>query len=167
MKNVTMADIETVAVREDEEKRKLSHGDVTPSKRKHNTFKPIGIEKDILTVDPVPGFEDRWVLDNPPGNITRKLRMGYEFVIDDTTEVGDVSVDGHRVPGGVVCKYGDPRHKTLQYLMRIPKELYDEHQKKKQVVVDEINNELYRKAPGEYTGKESKVESGLAIHTKD
>jgi len=152
---------------QEEEERKLNRGDATEVQRKkrYEVYKPIGVEGDVLTADTPEGFVDRWVLDHPPGRITKVLRAGYGFVIDDDVEVGDASVDGNRVPGGVVCKYGDPRHKTLQYLMRIDLDTYNKHQAEKQKVVDAIDDELYRKTSGElYTAKETKRESGIAVH---
>ena len=150
----------------EEGERKLSDGEQAV---KSNTWKPAGIESNILTVETPPGYVDRWVLDHPPGNIMKRLRQGYEFVIDPTIKVGDEHhIDGHRVPGDVVCKYGNPRQKDLQYLMRITKEKHDELVKKQQLAVDEIDKQLYRKEGGEqYVAPESKQETGLAQHRKD
>lgn len=158
---------EEIALTDDEEKRKLAFGDQTEEKRRFNEFRPVGMEKNVLTVRTPPGKVDRWVLDHPPGRITYMLERGYSMVVDETVEVGDKSVDGQRVPGGVVSKYGDPKFKTLTYLMRIDKDRYDALQKEKQDEVDKVHNQLYgNRGDGLYTTKDSKVETGIAIHGK-
>lgn len=137
-------------VKMEEDDRQLNHGDVTDKKRRYNVYKPVGEEANILTVETPPGFVDRWVLDYPPGNISKRIRLGYGFVVDDTVEVGDKSIDGTRAPGGVVCKYGDPKHGTLQYLMRIDKDTYDKNQKNKMEKLDEIDKQLGTPKDGFY-----------------
>ena len=113
---------------------------------------PIHESRNILTVEEDPNYMYRWVRDYPAGNVSRFKRAGYEFVIDEGMDVGDVSIDGQRAVGGVVSKMGDPKHGTMLHLMRIKKEFYEEDQNAKQAKLDELDKQLFADAnkPGFY-----------------
>ena len=125
---------------------KLSLGNTVEADRKRRDRVPIHESRNLLTVEEDPRYQYRWVRDYPAGNVSRFLRAGYEFVIDESIEVGDVAIDGQRAVGGVVSKMGDPKHGTMLYLMRILKELYIEDQDAKQKQLDEIDKQLYAQA---------------------
>jgi len=88
-----------------------------------------GEARNVLTIsDEDPNFVYRWVNDMKGGMRIRKfLAASYEFVKDPAITVGD----GEEV--GAISGIGDAIQRevgegTISYLMRIPKEFYDEDQ---------------------------------------
>lgn len=83
------------------------------------------------------------------------LEAGYEFVPKDGLQVGDQSVDSARGTESVVKK--GVGMGTVAYLMRIPRDLYNEDQAAKQALVDQSEEGIRRpKVEGAY----GKVELG-------
>lgn len=84
---------------------------------------PINGEHNILTVEGLdPNYEYRWVNDEP-GRIDRFKLAGYETVEHDVT-VGDATADTSSQVGKVVTR--PVGSGFTGYLMRIPKEYYEE-----------------------------------------
>lgn len=118
-----------------------------PRKEAHER-KPLGMRRDILTgPGQDPNYNYRWF--NTDGDrwrtrIADAEEAGYEQVRDRSGEIatGADGINVPRSPGSVVSR---PMGAGVQgILMRIPKDVYDEDQKRKQVVVDRIDAELKR-----------------------
>lgn len=107
----------------------------------------VGGRPDVLTVKTQePGFEYRVVADRR-GRIEQLTERGYEIVTHET-EVGDKRV-------GVPTQEGSPVKINLGrgeqgYLMRIPKEWYEEDQAAKQEEIAEIEEQMIPNEPGHY-----------------
>lgn len=118
---------------------------------------PMGSSRGILPVHDTPeGYVDRWVKADP-GRIEKALQSGREFVRD--ASVGDRTVDRGSSVGAIVHNENDG---TPLYLMRIPKEYFDEDQKAKQEKVDRLEEGLRRpktKQWGDFES-ESSISSG-------
>ena len=116
---------------------------------------PMGSARNILPVHDTPdGYVDRWIKDSP-GRLEKALKSGREFVREAT--VGDRQVDRGSSVGAVVHNDNDG---TPLYLMRIPKEYYDEDQKAKQEVVDKKEDGLRRPKTKQWDGFESESTIG-------
>lgn len=102
---------------------------------------PVSGNRDVLTISRKdPAFEYRIVKDKP-GRVDKFLVGGYEIVTNET-QVGDKRV-------GVPAQEGSPVKISLGggeqgYLMRIPKEWYDEDQKAKQDALDAQESAMKR-----------------------
>ena len=115
--------------------------------------KPLG-RKDILTVhgiEPDPNFVRRWIND-VDDRLPRALEAGYVFVDRHGQLVGDESIDEARREGTLMSKIVGPN--LTAFLMKIPKEWYDEDQARKQNEIDlqeaEMKKELTDRLQGRY-----------------
>lgn len=118
---------------------------------------PMGSARNILPVHDTPeGYVDRWIKASP-GRIEKALASGREFVRD--ASVGDKTVDRGSSVGAVVHNEADG---TPLYLMRIPKEYFDEDQKAKQEKSDRMEEGLRRPKTKQWGGfeSESTISSG-------
>lgn len=117
--------------------------------------------KNVLTVFGVeadPNYHYRIVNDDPTtGQLQKKLDLGYEFVnAGNNVQVGDKDANSASNVGNVVSKIvgpdrnGDPMR---AYLLRIPKEFFEEDQEAKMAAVDKADNllrsEWQEKAPSD------------------
>ena len=85
-----------------------------------------------------PAFHYRWV-NNEPGRVFEMSEIGYELV-QDPMKVGEgPEVNGHQLGSAVQRQVGQG---TLAYLMRIPRELYDQMQDAKLADVRAIEDAL-------------------------
>jgi len=91
------------------------------------------------------GFEYRWI--NDKGDRIRRAKQGsWEFIEDDGFQIGDEHIVNGPTEGKgtVVEKVVDQDTGMKAYLMRIPKEYYDEDQKAKQAQIDDTEKQLMR-----------------------
>lgn len=91
---------------------------------------PVSGQRDILTVkhEKDPNFVER-IVNDKPGRIDKFLAAGYE-IVTTPTEIGDPRV-GTPTPEGSPVKISVGRGQQA-YLMRQPKEFYEEDQKAKE-----------------------------------
>lgn len=109
---------------------------------------PFGVPQSRLTVaNPDPSFVYRWVNDDGRGRIDRALAGGYEFAPSVGQKVGSGSADGNSDVGSKVSRIVGTQEGGAgmrAYLMRIPRELYDQDQRAKQAQVDEVDKAIRR-----------------------
>lgn len=80
--------------------------------------------------------------------IARFLDGGYEFVAKDGTSVGETTVDSS---SGLDSRVKKPVGQGIYaYLMRLPRELYNEDQKAKQRELDRLDEAIKRPQGAEY-----------------
>lgn len=129
----------------------------TEKSRKVNTTKriPVSGNRDILSVEGKdPNFVYRWVND-VDGRVDRFKLGGYE-VVEHDVEVGQRTVETSNGTSSVVSKnVGVGR---TAYLMRIPKEYYDEDQKVKNKLIDDSEADMKRALNSNQNGTYGKVE---------
>lgn len=106
---------------------------------------PLGVQRQKLVLDQLkdPNYVYRWVNDGGT-RIQNALEGGYEFVSAETAgQIGvrDVIPTNTDLGSGVsmVVERGTGRR---AFLMRIPKEFYDEDQAVKQKVVDRVDDAI-------------------------
>lgn len=108
---------------------------------------PFGVPQSRLTVaNQDPNFVYRWVNDDGRGRLDRAVQGGYEFA-PDTMRVGTGSRDGNSDVGSKVSRVVGTQEGGAgmrAYLMRIPRDLYNEDQAAKQRQVDEIDKAIKR-----------------------
>lgn len=106
---------------------------------------PLAEQRNKLTVtNRDPNFEYRFVND-VDDRVSRFKLAGWEMAPKDEHEVGDPLVDtGQATTTSIVEKAVGGRIKA--FLMRIPKEWYDEDQTKKQEEVDKSEAAMKREA---------------------
>lgn len=115
---------------------------------------PIGQRRPMAISETLdPNFEYRHVRGNPL-NLQRYIDAGYEFV-DGGIEVGDHGLMRGTRPDSRVSIPSQDSNDRL-YLMRLPKELYDDDQKAKQREVDRTEEALYPDARNR--GLEGKID---------
>ena len=122
---------------------------------------PVGLrQRQKLDVQCDPNFVQRWVVDydGTGDRIAAFKAGGYELVESKVATVGDSRVDQATPEGSVEQRNAGNGQK--QYLMQIPKELYDADQKAKQAIVDKSEDALKKPAlDGTY--------GNIDIQTKD
>lgn len=133
------------------QKRNPIEGTETPKRKRI----PVSGNRDILTVQGKdPNYVYRFVND-VPGRIAKFQAAGYEVVDHDAT-IGGVTVDSSKGTDSTKSKIvGQDRltgNAVEAYLMRIPKEYYEEDQAAKQQKIDEKEIAMKRetKKPGHY-----------------
>lgn len=100
---------------------------------------PVSGPRDILTIpNRDPNYEYRWVKDTP-GRIQRFFAGGWEYHVDPEAVVGQRAVDSGSRLGSALTRNTDG---TVLVAMRIPKEWYDEDQKRKWDEVDALMNSM-------------------------
>ena len=106
---------------------------------------PIHEQRDKLTVsNPDPNMVRRWV-NNVDDRIEKFKLAGYTPVARKDVEIGDIAVDtGQATTTSIVEKAVGGRVKAI--LMEIPKDLYEEDQRKKQELVDASEAAMKRDA---------------------
>ncbi len=102
-------------------------------------------------------FSGRWVSDQD-GRLATFLEGGYEFVTRDMiSSAGEATVETSKGLDSRVTKPGGLG--VTLYLMRIPKNLYDEDQATKARNVDQIEKSMRAPQPGTYGSV--KIESDI------
>jgi len=100
---------------------------------------PVSGPRDILTISGKdPNYEYRWVKDTP-GRIQRFFNGGWEYHVDPEAVVGQRTVDSGSRLGSALTRNTDG---TVLVAMRIPKEWYDEDQKRKWDEIDAIEDSM-------------------------
>ncbi len=113
---------------------------------------PMG-RRDVLAVTGINEneFVPRWMNDIDD-RLQRALEAGYSFVDSAGITVGDATPESVRGGGSVMTKRVG--NGTVAYLMKIPKEWYDQDQKAKDAKIShleaEMKKELTDKAQGRY-----------------
>lgn len=110
----------------------------TSINRKRPNRIPVAESRNVLTVEGKldrNAYVPRWVND-VDDRIERFRQAGYDFVKNDGITVGIETADWRGTSDGSIVRKGVGRGVTA-YLMAIPKEFYDEDQKKKQKLIDE------------------------------
>jgi len=127
-----------------------------------------GMERNILSVDGCdPEYVYRWVLDvsEDGTRIERFKSASYEFAPSDGLTVGDQAVYQSKSKGSVV-RAPAGRDGNYQYLMRIPKEFYDEDLEAKAAAVDATEQQMKRPSEdgqyGKYDGEAFKTSRNLS-----
>lgn len=130
----------------------------TKTRKKRPERAKVGGGRDLLNVrftdkSMDKNYATRWVNDEP-SRIMHLQERGYEFVRwDEVEKVGDKSINNVTHDSEYVSKdvgtWGGGR--MTAYLMKIPREYFEEDQQEKQKEVDEIERQLYpQKKPGFY-----------------
>lgn len=117
---------------------------------------PLSGPRDLLTIEGAEaGFVYRWIndLDN---RIGRALQAGYEFV-EDVTKVGEKTVDFDPRQNNETCTSKGVGKGVTAYLMRIPKEWYDQDQAEKQAAINAGEEDMYRQLNQSGDGRYGKV----------
>lgn len=121
---------------------------------------PVSGHRDILTVvGKDDDFVYRWVLDKQEdgSRIQRFALAGYDFVQSENVRVGQDSVYQTKNVGSIVRKpSGDGQY---LYLMRIPKEWYQEDQDAKARVISEKEGSIARERNPEDKGDDGQYGS--------
>lgn len=124
------------------------------------TRQPVGLRNRQKTVKSDPSYVERWVVDydGTGDRIAAFKQGGYEHVPVQANTLGDSRVDAASPEGSIEQRNVGNGQKG--YLMRIPRELYEEDQKAKQGLVNKTEEALKRPAlDGAY--------GSLKIETKD
>lgn len=123
---------------------------------------PVG-QRNVLTVSGKDTDKYSYRIVNDTGDrIAQFLEAGYELVDASTHRVGDKRVNAASPEGSkaqVSVGKGDKA-----YVMRIPKEWYEEDQKAKQAEVDRLEQSIKQTAKG--TGDYGSVSISLGAPTK-
>lgn len=136
----------------------------SPSNKDRSTDRPkrtpVGGRRDILTVaGKDPNYVYRWFNDEGD-RIIQALNGGYHVVTnegDEIHEIGDLKASDTEGVGTPIVKsvgkdaYGNPMY---AYLMRIPREWYEEDQAEKQKEVDASEESIFNPddSLGQYGG---------------
>jgi hypothetical protein len=100
---------------------------------------PVSGPRDILTIqNRDPNYSYRWVKDTP-GRIQRFFTGGWEYHVDPDAVVGQRAVDSGSRLGSALTRNTDG---TVLVAMRIPKEWYDEDQKRKWDEIDALESSM-------------------------
>jgi hypothetical protein len=135
----------------------------TTETKVRNKRKPFGVPRSKLTVDNLdPNYHYRWILD-APGRLQEAIEGDYSFV--DPKEVGreangetKVWVRGGSNVDGTVQR---------QYLMKIPREFYEEDKQVSQSYLDDIDTAIRGGKLDARLGDNRYVpENGISIKTK-
>jgi hypothetical protein len=121
---------------------------------------PVSGNRDILTVlGKDPEYEYRWIADYSEDGqrIWRFMQAGYTFVSANTVEVGQSHVYQSENVGSIVRR---PAGKTgdFLYLMKIPKEFYNEDQAAKQAEIDSVERSMQRRRKAQDAGDDGEYE---------
>lgn len=106
---------------------------------------PVGVQRLKMATPERKGYIRRWVNDEMDGRIQRFKAGGYQFVEDSNVKIGEQAESGNRHLGSaktlVVGTHpnGEPK---LAYLMEIKKEFYDEDQRAKAKINNEIDEAI-------------------------
>lgn len=134
----------------------------TTETKQRNKRKPFGVPRSKLTVENLdPAFHYRWILD-APGRIAEALDGDYSFV--DPIEVNREPNGENKVyvRGGSNVDGSEQR----QYLMKIPREFFEDDQKLSQTYLDEIDNAIKGGKINQTLGDNRYVpENGISIKT--
>lgn len=109
---------------------------------------PLGVARAHLTVsDKDPNYSYRWIKGSPE-RLAAAESGGYEYVSQGQAgKVGEGAEDGNTDVGSRVSRlvgtHADGKPRT-DYLMRIPKDIYDADQAEKQRKVDEVDAAIKR-----------------------
>lgn len=137
---------EVVEVQEQEEPRKPA-----PLKERMKRV-PIGTRRNLTTAEDLdPNYEHRWVRDKD-ARLQTFLDAGYEFV--DAGTSGEGGIRPSNTDSRTTAPSKDSADKL--YLMRIPKDYFEEDQRAKQERIDAIENDL--KPSAEREGLSGKLE---------
>lgn len=107
---------------------------------------PVGLRNRQTTRAPDPNYVERWVVDydGTGDRIAAFKKGGYEHVPASVNTLGDSRVDAASPEGSIEQRNVGNGQKG--YLMRIPRELYEEDQKVKQQAVTATEEALKRPA---------------------
>lgn len=128
---------------EQPKKAEVADVQVTPEVTKQRVTRanriPVSGPRDILTIpNRDPNYQYRWVKDTP-GRIQRFFNGGWEYHVDPEAQVGQKAVDSGSKLGSALTRNTDG---TVLVAMRIPKEWYDEDQKRKWDEIDALENSM-------------------------
>jgi hypothetical protein len=120
----------------------------SPSGRVTRT--PVGRRNRLTVTNKDAGYVYRFVNDTGD-NVLRYQEAGYEFAPDSKHTVGDKRVNMATSEGSIkqVSVGGDMK----AFLMRIPKDIYEDQQKAKQARVDQLEEDTKRTALNGTYGK--------------
>ena len=126
--------------------REVTRGDDKPKRI------PVGAGNKLEFSGKDPNYAYRIVNDNP-GRLQMFLQAGYEFCTTETRESDKGAAEAGSTDTRIVADAG---RGVKGYLMRIPKELYDEDQANKIMAVKQAEDQLKNRNPnpkkGEYQG---------------
>jgi hypothetical protein len=135
----------------------------TKTTQLRNKRKPFGVPRSKLSVEKQdPAFHYRWILD-APGRIQEAIEGDYSFV--EPSEVG-------REPNGENKEFvrGDTNpdgSAQRQYLMKIPREFYEEDKKEAQSHLDQIDAAIRGGKLSQVAGDNRYIpDGGISIKTK-
>lgn len=128
-------------------KSRPAKGETRAKDRPERHYAPIGEFRDLLNVSGGDEeFEYRWIMDTSASGqrVFAAYHAGWDFV-DASKETG-LSIGEHFVDRsdthGSIFRRPANKHGDFLYLMRMPKDRYEEVQKQKQVEIDELECEL-------------------------
>lgn len=154
----------------DSTEQRDSRGRGTADTRKERI--PFGVQHSRLTVaNPDPNYVYRWVNDDGRGRIDRATAGGYEFVqADSDQKVGTGSADGNSDVGSRVSRIVGTQEGGAgmrAYLMRIKREWYEQDQKAKQALVDQIDSAIKR-GDAHRSGDDNRYvpKAGISVNTE-
>jgi hypothetical protein len=115
--------------------------------KRRTIVKRAGLDgREILTVRDLPDqdiYHYHWINDQGD-RLQKRYEEGYDFVGKNGLTAGDTNVDSARGASSVLCK--SVGRGVTAYLMRIPKDLYDEYQQAKERIVKESEDEIKQSA---------------------
>ena len=141
---------------------------VTEEQRKERI--PLGTIRRKLSVPDgliPPNKVGRWVNDKP-GRIQQALDGGYDFIEDPLAKVGE-GPENQRDPLSTKIRRTVDRETGMKaYLMAIPKRFYDQDQKEKNRLLDEIDADIQGGNIEGRVGQDGRYvpSSGIKITTK-
>jgi hypothetical protein len=142
--------------------KKMADNKTTETKQR-NKRKAFGQPRSKLTIDKQdPAFHYRWILD-APGRLQEALEGDYTFV--EPKEVGrDANGENKVFVKGTTNADGSVQ---LQYLMKIPREFYEEDQAVAQAYLDDIDAAIKGGRINQTAGDKRYVpDNGISIKTK-
>lgn len=127
---------------------------------------PMGTYRDILSVlGKDPDYHYRWVSDvSHRGNRILRLQMaGYELATSEGLTVGEPMVFKTQ-EGGSIVRQPDGKSGNYLYLMRIPREFYEEDDERKQQEISNVEQQMYSEVEeGSYLDKNRKLQSKIGL----
>lgn len=123
----------------------------SPSGRVTRT--PVGRRNRLTVTNKDPAFHYR-IVNDTADNVLRYQEAGYELVPDSKHAVGDKRVNMATSEGSIkqISVGGDVK----AFLMRVPKDIYEDNQKEKAARVDQLEEDSKRNA---LTGTYGKLET--------
>lgn len=112
---------------------------------------PVGSRPALAVVGKDPNFEYRWVNDDE-GRISMFQQGGWKLVTNDEVDIGNFRAESETPEGSLASKVVNPSTGQKAFVMKIPKEWYEEDQREADNRISQNEREFFapNTADGEY-----------------